>query len=140
MAKFVPKARMSRRSLKEMARKKRVTWDFSPVTRKIESKKLYNRKKRSHDREDDYGMGVFLCPSGSVRSFHAEESKMPEALSGPPAVFHYGYGFLRSSVSFQQLDRDRDVIAAPFRPESDKVHGASGTDLAEPDKIAFLFV
>ena len=60
MAKFVPKARMSRKSLKEMARKKRVTWDFSPVTRKVKSKKLYNRKKRSHDREDDYGMGVFL--------------------------------------------------------------------------------
>ena len=47
--------------LKELAKKKRAVWGISPVTRKTESKKVYNRKKRSHDREDEYGMGVFLC-------------------------------------------------------------------------------
>ncbi len=61
MAKFIPKAKMSKKAAKELAKQKRVTWDISPVTRKTESKKLYNRKKRSHDRYDDYGMGVFLC-------------------------------------------------------------------------------
>ena len=61
MAKFIPKAKMSKKAAKDLAKQKRVTWDISPVTRKTESKKLYNRKKRSHDRYDDYGMGVFLC-------------------------------------------------------------------------------
>ena len=61
MAKFIPKAKMSKKAARELAKQKRVTWDISPVTRKMESKKVYNRKKRSHDRYDDYGMGVFLC-------------------------------------------------------------------------------
>ena len=61
MAKFVPKAKMGKKAARELAKQKRVTWDISPVTRKMESKKVYNRKKRSHDRYDDYGMGVFLC-------------------------------------------------------------------------------
>ena len=61
MAKFIPKAKMSKKAARELAKQKRVTWDISPVTRKTESKKVYNRKKRSHDRYDDYDMGVFLC-------------------------------------------------------------------------------
>ena len=61
MAKFVPKAKMGKKAARELAKQKRVTWDISPVTRKTESKKVYNRKKHSHDRYDDYGMGVFLC-------------------------------------------------------------------------------
>ena len=61
MAKFVPKAKMGKKAARELAKQKRVTWDISPVTRKMESKKIYSRKKRSHDRYDDYGMGVFLC-------------------------------------------------------------------------------
>ena len=63
MARFIPKAKMSKKAARELAKQKRVTWDISPVTRKTESKKVYNRKKRSHDRYDDYGMGVFLCRS-----------------------------------------------------------------------------
>ena len=92
MAKFVPKASMSKKALKEMAKKKRATWDISPVTRKVESKKLYNRKKSSHDREDDYGMGVFIC-SFHTRPFRSDGTKMPEVLSGLSGGFHYGYGF-----------------------------------------------
>ena len=61
MARFIPKAKMSKKAARELAKQKRVTWDISPVTRKMESKKIYNRKKHSHDRYDDYGMGVFLC-------------------------------------------------------------------------------
>ena len=61
MARFVPKEKMSKKAQKELAKKKRVTWDISPVTRKTENRKLYDRKRRSHDRYDDSGMGVFLC-------------------------------------------------------------------------------
>ena len=35
---------------KELNRQRRVTWEFSPVTKAVESKKLYNRKKNSYDR------------------------------------------------------------------------------------------
>lgn len=63
MAKFIPKAKLSKKAAKELAKQKRVIWNISPITRKTESKKVYNRKKRSHDRYEDYGMGVFLCRS-----------------------------------------------------------------------------
>lgn len=84
---------MNTKSLKEMAKKKRVTWNISPVTRKVESKKLYNRKKSSHDREDDYGMGVFICSfhtRPSVPFRRNENAGSPIRASGG---FHYGYGF-----------------------------------------------
>lgn len=57
MAKFVSKEKLSKKARKELDRQQRILWQYSPVTKKIESKKLYNRKKKSHARYDDYGMG-----------------------------------------------------------------------------------
>ncbi len=51
--KFVPKGKLSKKARKELDRQKRVTWAFSPVTKKVESKKLYSRKKKTHDRDND---------------------------------------------------------------------------------------
>ena len=59
MAKFVPEGKLSRKARKELNRRRRVTWEFSPVTRTVESKKLYNRKKNARDRYDDSGTSVF---------------------------------------------------------------------------------
>ncbi len=59
MAKFVPKGKLSKKAQKELNRQRRMTWEFSPVTKTVESKKLYNRKKNSYDRHVDYGIGVF---------------------------------------------------------------------------------
>ena len=60
MAGFIPKAKLSKKAQKELNRQQRKTWDFSPVTRIVADKKQYNRKKKSHDRYDDYGMGLLL--------------------------------------------------------------------------------
>ena len=60
MAKFIPRDKLSKKARKQLDSGQRATWSFSPVTKKIESKKLYNRKKKSHARYDDYGMGFFL--------------------------------------------------------------------------------
>ena len=49
--KFVPKGKLSKKARKELDRQKRVTWAFSPVTKKVESKKLYSRKRKTQDRE-----------------------------------------------------------------------------------------
>ena len=59
MARFISKKKLSKKAQKELNRQRRVTWEFSPVTKTVASKKLYNRKKSSHDRQEDYGMGVF---------------------------------------------------------------------------------
>ena len=62
MAGFVPKDKLSKKAKKELNRRRRKTWGFSPVTKTVESRKLYNRKRNSHDRqEEDYGMGVFAA-------------------------------------------------------------------------------
>jgi len=67
MAGFVPIKKLSKKAQKEHNRKKRAMWTLSPVTRKVESKKLYSRKKKAHDRfDDDYGMG-FLWIDETVR-------------------------------------------------------------------------
>lgn len=60
MARFVPKEKLSKKARKELAAQQRATWAFSPITKKIENKKLYNRNKKSHAGRDDYGMG-FRC-------------------------------------------------------------------------------
>ncbi len=61
MSKFIPREKMGKKARKELDRQRRTLWQFSPVTKKMESKKLYNRKKKSHDRYDDYGMGFLFA-------------------------------------------------------------------------------
>ena len=59
MQKFIPREKLSKKARKELDRSRREAWDFSPVTRRVESKKIYNRKKASHDRYSDGGMRGF---------------------------------------------------------------------------------
>jgi len=57
---FVEYEKLSKKQKKEIDKARRATWgDVSPVTRKIESAKIYNRKR--HQRGDwDSGAGVFV--------------------------------------------------------------------------------
>ena len=57
MKRFIPREKLGKKARKQLDSEQRATWAFSPVTKKVESKKLYNRKKNPHDRYDDYGMG-----------------------------------------------------------------------------------
>ncbi|MBP3428323.1 MAG: hypothetical protein J6M47_08700 [Clostridia bacterium] len=60
MEKFVPYEKMSKRQRREADRARRATWgDVSPVTKKKESAKLYNRKKHRMER-DGSGYGAFF--------------------------------------------------------------------------------
>ena len=62
MKKFIPREKLGKKARKRLDSGKRAAWSFSPVTRKIESGKLYNRRKKAHDRYGDYGMGsLFVC-------------------------------------------------------------------------------
>ena len=42
---MISKSKMSKKARRELNNQQRVTWDFSPVTRVKESKKVYNRKR-----------------------------------------------------------------------------------------------
>lgn len=45
MKKFIPKEKLGKKARKQLDTEQRSTWAFSPVTKKVESKKLYNRKR-----------------------------------------------------------------------------------------------
>ena len=68
MAGFVPKKKMSKKAQQELNRKRRVTWEFSPVTKTVESKKTYSRKRKVRNR-DDYGSDfLFSCSSTAAQN------------------------------------------------------------------------
>lgn len=58
MKKMISKAKLSKKARKKLNAEKRTTWAFSPVTRRVESKKIYNRKKISRTDQED-GSGDF---------------------------------------------------------------------------------
>ena len=65
MARFIPKDKLSKKAQKELNRQRRTMWDFSPVTRAVDSKKQYNRKRIARTR-DDYGTGDFILLNESM--------------------------------------------------------------------------
>jgi len=62
MGRFIPSEKLSKKAKRELDKSKRQTWgSVRPVTRKIESEKLYKRKKPSC-RIDADSMRVFALP------------------------------------------------------------------------------
>lgn len=65
MNRFIPREKLSKKARRELDLQKRNEWSFSPVSRRVESKKRYSRAeqralmKKSHDR-NEYGMGFLL--------------------------------------------------------------------------------
>ncbi len=58
MEKFIPQEKLSKQRKKELNAQRRNTWEgIKPYTRKVESKKLYDRKKTSFT--DHFPNGVF---------------------------------------------------------------------------------
>ena len=53
MAKYISREKLSKKARKELAAQKRVTWAFSPVTKRVESKKVSSRKKNARLRDAD---------------------------------------------------------------------------------------
>ena len=63
MKTFVPRDKMSKRARKRLDAQNRTTWEFSPVTKVIKSKKVYDRKKQPRNYEPYDSGGCFLIPS-----------------------------------------------------------------------------
>ena len=57
MEKFVPYQKLSKKKRRELNAKRREIWPISPITRKPENPKAYNRKK-AHRRENDDSRSV----------------------------------------------------------------------------------
>lgn len=73
MEKFISFEKLSKKKKKELNSKKRKSWNgASPVTKKAENKKRYNRKK-SRIRDDDFENGIVFLKSCCffMKLFHA---------------------------------------------------------------------
>ena len=60
MNNFVEKKKLSKKAQRALNNEKRQTWDFSPVTRTVESKKIYNRKRNLRERYGSDRGGLLL--------------------------------------------------------------------------------
>ena len=58
MADFVPRKKLSKKAQKALSRQRRITWEFSPVTRTVDSRKIYSRKRKAQTRDED-GLSFF---------------------------------------------------------------------------------
>ena len=64
---FIPRQKLGKKARKLLDREGRREWGLSPVTRRVESKKKYSRKKKSHADETAWdfcrlGADYFTAP------------------------------------------------------------------------------
>lgn len=67
MTHFIPREKLGKKARKRLDSLRRNVWDFSPVTRTVESKKVYNRKRKTRDVQNDWHGGFFMsCKTEAV--------------------------------------------------------------------------
>ena len=59
MERFIPYKKLSKKKQRELDQQKRTTWQLSPITRKPENPKAYNRRK-ARQQNDDSTTVLFL--------------------------------------------------------------------------------
>ena len=68
MERFIPKKKLSKKARRKLDRAGRQTWEISPVSRKVKSKKIYDRKRARQPEDSDPGSMdgcVTISPSNS---------------------------------------------------------------------------
>ena len=60
MTRFIPREKLGKKARRRQDSERRALWPVPPVTRKIESARLYNRKKRAHARAYSEDMSSFF--------------------------------------------------------------------------------
>ena len=69
MEKYIPYEKLSKKKKRELDGGKRRIWAISPVTRKPENPKAYNRKKAQKRMDDPGSVLSFFCCRGLMRIF-----------------------------------------------------------------------
>ena len=63
---FIHKEKLSKKARRELNAARRTLWVVSPVSKKVESKKVYNRKKSARLYRDDIGRIFDLAHSAAA--------------------------------------------------------------------------
>ncbi len=64
MPTMIPRSKMSKKARRELDARRRNIWQTSPVTKRVESAKRYDRRKMARVRYDDSGAGFFCAACG----------------------------------------------------------------------------
>lgn len=84
MERFIPREKLSRKARKALDCQRRATWTIAPTTRRVESDKRYNRKKKPRE-PIEYGCAGFcvvvggytitaICSQSSLEMFRASRA------------------------------------------------------------------
>lgn len=60
MEPFVPFEKLSKKKKRAISTQKRGTWLMNPATRKVESKKIYHRKRTRKEEEDPFSGSFYF--------------------------------------------------------------------------------
>ena len=60
MNRLIPREKLGKKAKKALDAQRRALWEIPPATKRIESKKRYDRKKRSRVQWDDWNTGAFF--------------------------------------------------------------------------------
>ena len=106
MSKFIPREKLGKKARRALDAEKRAIWSFSPVTRKVENKKRYDRKKSAHAWKDDFGMSAFCLPRDtSAMGPFACSAVISASLTGPVSAPSHLRGAGRA---FRQTAREKN--------------------------------
>ena len=59
MTRFVPREKLNKKARRKLDLQQRRKWPFPPVTKTVESGKVYKRHQKSHDYQDEWNRGIF---------------------------------------------------------------------------------
>ena len=59
MGKFIPKEKLSKKKQRELNAQQRTTWTISPVTRRSDDPKVYNRSKAKNWKRDGFDSSLW---------------------------------------------------------------------------------
>ena len=90
--KHIPVSKLSKKQRLALAKQQRVTWEFSPVTRKAEHPKAYRRSKQKQFRDFDFPPNCFF-----ISTFFYIPAAFPPALC---LHFAFLWGIIRDNLPF----------------------------------------
>ena len=89
MDRFIPREKLGKKARKRLDSQRRAGWGFSPVTRKVESRKKYNRKAGSRERPEGFDAGsCFSVGDFSRFPFSGEHGTIGYAIPGETRCGH----------------------------------------------------
>ena len=62
MNRFIQKEKLGKKARRKLDALRRRTWEICPATKTFESKKYYNRKRKSCEYPDEWSRRIFVLP------------------------------------------------------------------------------